>query len=240
MGFAAAPLSHCFSGEVGQWFGTPGLQLAWLSQPRLNHWVHCKKRKYFTRSSYWDYLLFQTVLQSFLEISVFCMKGMKMASHHVRDVRDDKCRNFFLIPVFVKQQLTNKETVCETFWGNVLSEGGMRRYQPCVSWVLIWKKGMVSLMVTQAAGDRTTAAGRHTSVHTHYTPGSSTLSVCLPLCLSCLTSFLSLSTSPAVWLGILGILSIEYYHVVEFSHLLLFKKHADSFISLNSERSWLG
>lgn len=45
-----------------------------------------------------------------------------MASHHVRDVRDDKCRNFFLIPVFVKQQLTNKETVCETFWGNVLSE----------------------------------------------------------------------------------------------------------------------
>lgn len=50
------------------------------------------------------------------------MKGMKMASHHVRDVRDDKCRNFFLIPVFVKQQLTNKETVCETFWGNVLSE----------------------------------------------------------------------------------------------------------------------
>lgn len=93
--------------------------------------------------------------------------------------------------------------------------GGMRRYQPCVSWVLIWKKGMVSLMLTQAAGDRATAAGRHTSVHTHYTPGSSTLSVCLPLCLSCLTSFLSLSTSPAVWLGILGILSIEYYHVVD-------------------------
>lgn len=240
MGFAAAPLSHCFSGEVGQWFGTPGLQLAWLSQPRLNHWVHCKKRNILPAVLTGIIYCFRLFCKVFLEISVFCMKGMKMASHHVRDVRDDKCQNFFLIPVFVKQQLTNKETVCETFWGNVLSEGGMRRYQPCVSWVLIWKKGMVSLMVTQAAGDRTTAAGRHTSVHTHYTPGSSTLSVCLPLCLSCLTSFLSLSTSPAVWLGILGILSIEYYHVVEFSHLLLVKKHADSFISLNSERSWLG